>query len=208
MTEKSKLEVVANSTVVSTAANAIGIFGATITPLAAFIPFLVQSLGSARQSARIEKMLEDVKTIAENNADKIHNLSDDQYKVVNEAVSAAFYTVNEEKLHFLRNAIKNSIETPGLVVGMSDAISRVIRDISVDEVMFILKYKSHKSVTVYQGTLDGHEIARVMPGSFEEVLLSGVINLGLAYSKTNYAGIIAYEWSPLVEKLVGLLNEV
>ena len=71
--------------------------GANITPLAAFVPFLVHSLASGRQSKRLEAMLGELQLLTEQNAEKLKDMTDDQYKVVNEAISAAFYTIDLEK---------------------------------------------------------------------------------------------------------------
>jgi hypothetical protein len=43
MTEKSALEVVTGNVGTKAAANAVAVLGATITPLAAFVPFLIDS---------------------------------------------------------------------------------------------------------------------------------------------------------------------
>ena len=57
MTEPSIIEKIASNLLVQGAATTVGILGANITPLAAFVPFLVDSLASGRQSKRLEAML-------------------------------------------------------------------------------------------------------------------------------------------------------
>lgn len=202
------VEKVSNNLAVNVATTAVGVFGATITPLAAFIPFLVKSLGSNRHTKRLEKMMQELEAVLGCQSEQIKSLTDDQYKVVNEAISAAFYTINEEKLEFLKRTIMNSINDPDLVASASDLLSRIVRDISADEATFLVQNASYKSVSVMEppGKLDG--VLFLRPGSVEETILSGLINLGLVYLQTSRAGMIDYEWSPLVPKLIALLKEV
>lgn len=208
MSDKSAIEKVSNNILIKGSATAVGIFGATISPLAAFIPFLVQSLASNRQANRLEKMMSDLKTILEQHAEKIENLTDDQYKIVNEAISAAFYTVNEDKLDFLKRAISNSINDSDLVASISDPLSRIVRDISADEARFIMRSSSYKSITVSDNPIPIDGILSLKPNSPEEIILSGLINLGLVYLQTSRAAMIDYEWSPLIPKLISLLKNV
>lgn len=208
MSEKSMVEKVSNSLPVNAAATAVGIFGATITPLAAFIPFLVKSLGSSRQTKRLEKMMQELETVLERQSEQIESLTDDQYKVVNEAISAAFYTINEDKLEFLKRTIMNSINDPDLVASASDLLSRIVRDISADEARFIVRNASYKSISVEDVSEPLEGVLFLKRGSAEETILSGLINLGLVYLQTSRAGMIDYEWSPLVPKLIALLKEV
>ena len=52
MKKQSALEVVSGNVGAKVATNAFAVLGATITPLAAFVPFLVDSLASGRQAQR------------------------------------------------------------------------------------------------------------------------------------------------------------
>ncbi|MDO8439701.1 MAG: hypothetical protein Q7S97_00575 [Polaromonas sp.] len=58
--ESAGIEVVSSNVGTKIAANAIAVFGATITPLAAFVPFLVDALASGRQSQRLEQMFSEL----------------------------------------------------------------------------------------------------------------------------------------------------
>lgn len=209
MHEKSKVEIVAGGFATNLAANTVGIFGATITPLAAFIPFLVQTLASNRQSQRLEKMFNELNTTLTNHKEKLEHLSDDQYKLVNEALSAAFFTIDEEKIALLKKAIISAINRPEASSAISDVLSRVIRDISVDEARFVLANSGCSKLFIsseepVSSIKDG---IVVEIGSKEETLVSGLIALGLLYSKMPTFGGVRYEWSPLAERLVNLLKD-
>jgi len=119
MTKKSTVERLASSLPVNAAANAVAAFGATVTPLAAFVPFLVQSLASGRQAERLEKMFTELNLVIQEHSDQIRTLTDDQYKLVNEAIAAAFYTIDEQKLDLLKNAVVATINSPDVVLSIS-----------------------------------------------------------------------------------------
>lgn len=206
MTEPTMLEKVISSLPVKGVANTVGILGATVTPFAAFIPFLVDTLASGRQAQRLELMFQELKALMEKNAERLKDLTDDQYKVVNEAISAAFYTVNQDKIELLKRAASNAFLNPDAVAQLSDPLSRVIRDISAAEAVFVVRNFGYELIVVSDGPPSGADTLVIKPNSTEEIILSGLINLGLLYSKKTRWNLVAFEWSPLVAKLIRLLN--
>lgn len=109
MIEPSAVEKTASNLMVKGAANAVAVFGATLTPLAAFVPFLVDTLASGRQSQRVEGMLRELNELLKAHSEKLKDITDDQYKLVNEAIAAAFYTIDRDKLEVLKRAAANAI---------------------------------------------------------------------------------------------------
>lgn len=207
MTEPTVLEKVTSSLPVKGAANVVGVLGATITPLAAFVPFLVDSFASGRQAKRLELMFQELRELTEQHTDQLRNLTDDQYKVVNEAISAAFYTIDQEKIVLLKRAAANAFLNADAVGQLSDALARVIRDISAAEAAFVVKNFSYEMIVVTDESVEIPKTLSVKPHSTDEIILSGLINLGLLYSKVPRYDLIAFEWSPLVVKLILLLND-
>jgi hypothetical protein len=206
MDEKSKLEKISGSLAAGAASTAIGALGATVTPLAAFVPFLVQTLASGRHSKRLEKAISEIESILEQHSDEIKNVSDDQYKIINEAIAAAFYTINQEKLNYLVKVVENSTNRPEDCNGFSDPISRVIRDISAAEILFIVNNFHYEGVTITNMQSTNERLFVVEPGSNEEVLVSGLINLGLFYAKDTTWDSQVYSWSPIVVKILNLVK--
>ncbi len=207
MTEPSALEKITSSLPMKGAANAVGVLGATVTPLAAFVPLLVDSLASGRQAQRLETMFGELRLLTEQNAEKLKDMTDDQYKVVNEAISAAFYTINQEKIHLLKRAASNAFLNPDAVAELSDSLSRVIRDISAAEAAFVVRNFGYEMIVVTDDVGGMEKTLAVKPHSTEEIILSGLINLGLLYSKASRWDAVAFEWSPLVVKLIRLLRD-
>lgn len=207
MNKPSLLEKVASSFPAKGAANAVSVFGATITPLAAFVPFLIETLASGRQAERLETMFRELRALTEANAEKLRDLTDDQYKVVNEAISAAFYTIDQEKIEILKRAATNAFLHPDAVTQVSDSLSRVVRDISSAEVAFVICSFGYEKIVVANETANTQTTLAIKPHSSDEVILSGLVNLGLLYPKKSQWDSVPFEWSPLVAKLIRLLND-
>lgn len=208
MIEPSPLEKTTGSLPGKVAANTIAVLGSTITPLAAFVPFLVDALASGRQTQRLERMFSELNTLIAQHSEKLRELSDDQYKVVNEAISAAFYTIEEAKLDLLKRAAANAVADADAVSQVSDALSRVVRDISAAEPSFVVRNFAYELFVVSHAPMEIERTLPIKSGSTDEIILSGLINLGLLYSKLPRLDIMAFEWSPLVVKLIRLLKDV
>ena len=206
MGDKSKLEKITDSLAVGASATAIGVLGTTVTPLAAFVPFLVQALASGRHSKRLEKAISDIQSALEAHATEIKEITDDQYKIINEAIAAAFYTINQDKLNYLVQVVENSATRRDDCLGYSDPISRVIRDISAEEIQFILNNFQYEGVTVTTMHRTNDRLLVVAPESKEEILVSGLINLGLFYSKDASWDSSVYSWSPIAVKVLNLVK--
>ncbi len=207
MTESSWIEKISSNVVVKGSATSVAVFGTTVMPLAAFVPFLVDSLASGRQARRLEGMFSELQRITDENAEKLQNLTDDQYKVINESIAAAFYTIEQEKIDILKRAASNAFADPETVNRSSDALSRVVRDISAVEAAFVIRNFGFDMFQVANEVNWSEEAMAITPGSNDEITLSGLVNLGLLYSKTSMADVVAFEWSPLVVKLIALIRE-
>lgn len=210
MEKETVLESISSHIVTKTIANTVALVGATATPLAAFVPFLVDALASGRQGKRLDAMFSELTALITQHSDQIKEISDDQYKVINEAVSAAFYTIDQRKLDILKNAAAKAFTKADAVANVSDALSRVLRDISSAEAAFVVQNFRFGLIVISNeeiGDVGDLKTLAILPNSEEEIILSGLINLGLVYARTSRYGLIGFEWSPLVVKLLILLKD-
>ena len=205
-TEATKLEKVTGSLPAGIASNAVAIFGTSITPLAAFVPFLVQSLATGRHAKRVDQALKDINEILESQKDQINELSDVQYKLINEAITTTFQTVDEEKLSFLKAVVSNTARADRIEAEDVDYISRIIRDISVEEINFILNNYQYKHI-FFGNEFEVEDALFIKNGSKEEIIASGLINMGLLYSKVSTWDSVRFEFSPVVAKLIAVLQK-
>jgi len=206
----SATEKITASLPVGIAATSAAIHGITFTPLAAFVPFLFQSLATGRQTKRVDESLENINEILKLHEDKLKNLSDSQYKLINEVVFSVFQTVNQEKILFLNAVVSNTITQDEINSKNVDYISRVIRDISADEIKFIKNSFSYRGIIIGD-KIEGDEAEKILfikPDSSEEIIVSGLVNMGLLYSKNSVWGGIKFEFSPVVVKLLAIFKEI
>ena len=81
-----------------------------------------------------------------------------------------------------------------------------IRDISSDEIVFIINNFQYEGVTVTKMKNTNDRLLVVKPGSKDEIVVSGLINLGLFYIKDATWDSSVYSWSPIVVKVLNLLK--
>ena len=178
--ESTGVEKVAGSLVTEAALTVISaVAGGPIAPL---LPILSKSIAATRQKQRIETELSTVNAILRSHENRIASLSDEQYKVINEAVLALLQTTQAEKLRLLRNSVANALTLDIGPARDATILSRVIRDISAEEARFLLAsfhYEGlqpggHPVGTVYEG-----KILPVLPNTEASINMSGLLSLGL-----------------------------
>ncbi len=206
MGEKSLLEKVTDHPVSKTTGTVIGVLGATVTPLAAFVPFLMNTLASGRQAKRLEVVFQEIERVLKKHENLISEMTDDQYKIINEAISSALYTINEEKLSYLVQVVNNTAQDGSHCQGVSDHLSRVIRDISAEEILFLLRSVKYEGAAITDSEVKNDALLRIPPGSNDELLMTGLLHLGLAFAQDSTWSFQVYKWSPVVRKLVALLE--
>lgn len=199
-----RLEKVAGSLPVEVTATVIAALAGG--PLAAILPVLAKSLASERQKLRIENFLLEISRVLEAHEEMLRNVSDAQYKLINEAILAALQTTQAEKLALLKRAVRRSLDLKDLEFQEAVSLSRIIRDISVEEVMFVVNNCSYHGISVAApGTPAEDGILQVRPGSRDELLVSGLLSLGvLTPGQPTLGQILGF--SRITPKLVALLR--
>jgi hypothetical protein len=177
-----------------------------------FLPLLLDSFAQGRCQARIEKAINELQLdLAEDRA-KIENLTDAQFKFVNETISTFLQTMDEEKLSYLKCVIRACVNDPDMTHKEASIMSRIIRDISVDEIR-LLASNSDAGGLVVSGdsedeTANGARRNRAVlqDTSDNRMLMSGLISLGLLELDDNVFGN-AYAFTPTVWKLLALVGD-
>lgn len=137
MEKKSKLEALTSSWPITLAATGIGACGGVI---GAFLPFLTGSLAQRRHIERIEKAIRAIEEYINKHDLKLKELTDSQYKIIGEAINCMLSTVNEEKIEYLKRAVKNSFndELDSELGSEAEVLTRILRDVSAKEAEFIV----------------------------------------------------------------------
>ncbi|MCY0914039.1 hypothetical protein [Massilia antarctica] len=214
MNKKSALEKVTGHAATSALTNVAAVLAPVVltgvTPLVALLPFLVNTLAANRQTARLEECIKSLSEDVARLGVDTTKLSDDQFKLAGECSVALFSTISTVKLDYLKRAVLNAMASPAISSGVSDALGRLVRDISAVETDFVIKAFEYKSVNI-DGTIvqtERTDTLVVRPDSTEDMLVGGLIRLGLLYSKGTSWDATMYEWSPLTAKFIALVSPV
>lgn len=174
------------------------------TPLCALLPILIGTLANNRHKERIEKELNYISEQLEKHEEQIVNLTDSQYKLINEIVLTILQTVDKSKLEYLRNSVINCVQSDNITHTKSYVLSRIIRDISANELKYLL---SNNTGEIVLGSLDGTN--SIDTESEEGEIITGLMSLGLIVPKGGSIDEIGiYIYSAMVGDLLDLIKEI
>lgn len=103
MQSPSVLEKTTGNVVTESALTLIGALSGN--PLAVLLPILNNALASGRMQKRVEATLLDIDARLRVHEDKLRDLSDSQYKLLNEIILAVLQATSTKKLEYLRQAV-------------------------------------------------------------------------------------------------------
>lgn len=207
MRHPSTLEKIAGSLPAEAALTAIA--AAAGAPLAALLPVLGKSLAAERQKRRVEATLQEMNDLLAQHGAQLAELTDQQYKFINEAVLALLHTTNERKMDFLRNVVHNSLSTRELPDQEAVFLSRIVRDISAEEAQFLISNFSFERIWLNESEpgQNEHPTLAVKPNTSGGQVVLGLLTLGLvttAEPTWDDTGLLRF--TPLVVKLIALLR--
>jgi hypothetical protein len=209
VTEKDKptaLEKVTGSLATESAATVVAALVGS--PLAALLPVLTNALANGRHRARLEATLSQMNATLTENVAKVQKLSDEQYKVVNEAILAAFQTLDAQKLEYLRRVVRNGLDQTDLVPQEAAALSRIVRDISAEELDFLIEHANVRRIQVAKEFLREDDVLKIPSDSPTTPIFLGLISLGLLMpGEPTWDDSDLYRFSSLKDKLLDLVRD-
>lgn len=148
--------------------------------LSTLLPVLATTLAAKRQEARIAATLEAMNADLLEHEDRLKTLTNSQFKFINECVIAALHSTEDTKLNYLRNAVSNATTTDFEDVEAS-ILGRVIRDISAEELNFLIVAFRYDGISIAGSGLDlgARNLLAVEPMSRDALLVNGLTGLGL-----------------------------
>ncbi|MDT9002439.1 hypothetical protein RQP53_24370 [Paucibacter sp. APW11] len=147
--------------------------------------------------------------LLERHEEQLENLTDQQFKLINETVLALLHTTSEEKMALLRNAVQNGMTAAELPSQEAVFLSRIIRDISFEEADFLLRNFEYDRIWLNETTHAGDErnTLVVKPSTTDGHVVLGLVTLGLiTTAEPTYDDSGHLKFSPLVAKLIALLE--
>jgi hypothetical protein len=178
-------------------------------PLAALLPVLGHCLAAERQKSRVEAALIEIDATLRAHEQALDSISDAQYKLINEAILALLHTTAEEKMVYLKRAIRNALGFT-LVDGQEAVVlSRVVRDISAAEAAFLCENFGYHRIQVASAEAEhGMKVLFIKPSTPQALIVTGLVSLGVLESAEptwDESGLLRY--SSLTAKLIALLRD-
>ncbi len=201
----SALEKVSGNLATEVALTAVGAaVGGVLAPL---LPILSKTLAASRQQQRVETTLRDIAGVLEQHGDQINQISDGQYKLINEIVLAVMHTTDEGKLQYLRVAAANVLQKPDEHNDEALIVARILRDISASELAFLLRAFEFKGVAICNDEIKDSAILVVPKLSDDSTIVSGLISLGLLRSDESTWDFTIYRTGRLAAKVIALVTK-
>jgi len=201
-------KVTANIATTGTATLIAASSGAFVAPL---LPVLTSALASGRYRKRVEEELLFLNSAFEKQEEKLKNISDSQFKLINDSISAIFHNVDEKKLEYLRNAAINAVSAELIESHESIMISRVLRDISTYEIIFLSEIIDYTEIIILSEPDPSKTQDDKLYLDIEDdrvTTLSGLVNLGLVVVvASGFGGTMNYHISTFAEKVLNLVQK-
>lgn len=197
------------------AASATGPLGAAAA--AAVLPSLLSSMAGQRMQHRIEEAIKSLETEFHAMREDVYAMSDAQYKLVTEAVSAMMRATDQQKLERLRLVAANGVRERALSMQKAQVLSRIIRDVTPEELDLVLAAAPNKILAAPDFTQAPNKVAEEVR-DFQvhgwhvlgndpsvKLLVSGLLSLGLIVD----ANLMSHTWelTPIAYSLIALLQQ-
>ena len=206
LTKPTALEKATGSLATELAATTIAALAGS--PLAALLPVLTNTLANSRHRARLEVTLHQMNATLEAHGEKLRTISDEQYKLINESILAALHTLDEKKLEYLRRIVRNGLDQTDLVPQEAAALSRIVRDISAEELQFLVEHANVRRIQVAQEFVPDDDVLKIPSGSPQVLIVLGLIALGLLRpGEATWDDSDLYQFSSLKDKLLALVRQ-
>lgn len=175
-------------------------------PLAALLPVLGKSLAATRQRQRVEGCLQEIAVVLKSQAAALREISDEQYKIVYEAILAALQTTQEGKFQMLQRVVANTLDAREIQPQEAVLLSRIVRDISADEALFVVQNYTFELMQIIDSETE-HEanVLQITKGSPNELLVNGLLSIGvLTPGQPTFGQLLRF--SQVTAKLIVLLK--
>lgn len=179
----------------------------TGNPLAALLPSLVKGIGADHYTKQSQARFEEISDLLRQHENALQTLSAAHFKLLNELAVSFLQTMDSPKLTLLRNAIANTCKAQDVATQDAYLLSRLIRDISVEEAQFIIEHFHIEKF--FFGLLEQSTPQRhfVDMNSHDGLLVSGLIGLGILVPGDSTIGDMgSVRFSPITAKLIALLR--
>jgi formiminotetrahydrofolate cyclodeaminase len=200
----SMLEKISGNLVTDGALTAIGSLASF--PLAPLLPVLSNSLANQRHKQRVENTLNEINETLKKHSEELKDLTDSQFKIINEVVLAILHTTEDKKIKYLKAAVRSNAKSEKVPISYASQVSRILRDISADELKFLIDNSNRSRIVFDDDPMNDNELS-VPKNSDQGALVSGLISMGLIVPATStWDDVGRYVFSPIVAKVLDAIR--
>jgi len=200
MNKETGLEKVAGSLPVT---GATAIVSAVVgSPIAALLPILTSTLANGRHKKRVEAALNSIQDELASLGESLNELSDAQFKFINESVITILNSPDDNKIEYLKQGIRKSSAHDRLNLHEASLVSRALRDITVEELSFLIECQGSKIVFHENPTEGCINISKL---TYDGERATGLVSLGLLTKEQGegtWGDDGAYVFTPIALKLL------
>lgn len=106
----------------------------------------------------------------------------------------------------LKKAIEKGVLNEDIVAEQVTQLSRLLRDITVEEANFLLRTIGYKTILIDFNAENDKESITIRKQGKEYLVLGGLITLGLVHLSSTRASVDAYHFSNVAYELVEFLR--
>lgn len=193
--------------------------------LGGLIPSLIDIPVSRRQRQRTEIAFQDIEERLTGRIDEIQQPGDEQFKIISESLITISQTLEARKTEYLKSIAVSAVRYSDYSSYDSILLSRIIRDISAEELTFLLKNFAHTSFNIFswydeddkseEKLKDLRELRErisqeggllILQTEPEAPVANGLLNLGVLMPGKLALGVYKYRISGIAVKLIKLLR--
>ena len=201
--------------------------GAVGGVVSSLIPLLADIPAAKRHEERVGEVLRELEVTLAQDIGALNLLTDSQFKVLSETVDAIFRTTEYEKIEFLKTIAIRSVSYKDYVAYEAILLSRIVRDITSEELKFLLENFSFNRVHVHSWSEEEHldstkklndrqklkDKIRKEKGKYielaepEALIVNGLVGLGVMEPAELSLGLHVFKFSSISVKLLVLLDK-
>lgn len=187
---------------------------------------LLSNIPAARRHrARTEQAQREIADKLSRQEGALEKLNDEQFKIIGECVLALNETVEREKIAYLQQIVDAAVDYGEYRSYESILLSRIIRDISGEEIKFLVENFSYATVNIFSWAdakdksdkkLEELEQLRkriaeengllLLPSDSKALVANGLLSLGVLVPDQLSLGVHKYKYSDIAFKLMVFLR--
>lgn len=183
----------------------------------AMLPDLIKSIPAQRHADRVDAALKDLQGQIHRLNVQVDSWSDDQFEFITNTLNSMLSAVNPQKLEILKRIALNASQNNELVSDSGAFLSRIIRDITAPEIIYLVRNFGKQPCILTAGldekekndmisTLNMEKTVLVLNESDKEIIV-GLRTNGLLRDGIDTHSSLHLDWTRAAVKVLALVQD-